>query len=492
MKKSFIVNTPFGIGFATSGEDLKDMLSFIEGFTGEGAERSEAQQPEEACDCENCQHNARVSEEKINLFSLFLSSVDELATLAFIEKDLTSDMNATFLALGEGHPQVIHFEKMLDLLKERIAEVSSEDAAPETQLSEEQLLERLSEDIAQVNKTSDLTVLQCFRQFMTTVLESDNPNKKREAELLIEKIDEQIARLEGENEPEDAGVNPVENVPTEKPLPAPEDIDEMTDHKEVGELQIELDKHRDELEKRRDEFGYGFEEKIKRIKSLQALAARRKAVLLADEEDAARAEKENKVEGKSAWEKRDPSLLGLYHVSSTVDIGSNMLASIDLGYTVDKEEMTNFVRRSTEILNELLKSEAEKMNAPEAPVEDSPDEELQGKHAFSFEAINDMTDYDELDKLQIELEGKMNQLSDKKQAEVDRFHEEMKRLEDLHTIAAGRKAAILDNKADIAHADMADKVKALQEAITRSQPHLLIHDDILEAMEILRERYSKQ
>lgn len=396
MKKQFIVNTPFGIGVATSEEDLKDMLSFVEGIAGEGAERSEAQQ-EEACDCENCQHNARASEEKLTLFSLFLSSVDELATLAFIEKDLTSDMNATFLALGEGHPQVIHFEKMLDLLKERIAEVSSEDAVPDAQLSEEQLLERLSEDIAHVNKVENLEVLNSFREFMTTVLESDNPNKKREAELLIGKIDERIAELTGGSDAD-------------------------------------------------------------------------------------------KVEDKSAWEKRDPSLLGLYHVSSTVDTGANILASVDLGYTVDKEEMVHFVRQSTEILNELLKSEVENMDAPEAPAEYPPEEEP----LPTLEEIKAMTDYDEVGKVQIRLEEELSRLVDEKRATIDKLHAEMNRIENLHTAAANQEAVILDNKADIAHADMADKVKALQEAITRGGEHLLIHEDIHEAMEILRERYSKQ
>lgn len=396
MKKQFIVKTPFGIGVATSEEDLKDMLSFIEGFTGEGAERSEAQQ-EEDCDCENCQHNARVSEEKITLFSLLLSSLDEVATLRFIEKDLTSDMNATFLALGDGHPQVIHFEKMLDMLKERIAEVSNENTPAEAQLSEEQLLERLSEDIAHVNKVENLEVLNSFREFMTTVLESDNPNKKREAEILIGKIDERITELTGESDAD-------------------------------------------------------------------------------------------KVEDKSTWEKRDPSLLGLYHVSSTIEIGTDILASVDLGYTVDKEEMTNFVRQSTEILNELLKSEVENMDAPEAPAEYPPEEEP----LPTLEEIKAMTDYDELDKLQIGLQAEQWRLSDKKQAIINEIHSEMKHVEELHAAASERKGVILNNKEDIARADIAESLKALQEAITRGEEHLLIHEDIHEAMEILRERYSKQ
>lgn len=396
MKKQFIVNTPFGIGVATSEEDLKDMLSFVEGIAGEGAERSEAQQ-EEACDCENCQHNERVSEEKLDLFSLLLSSLDEVATLRFIEKDLTSDMNATFLALGEGHPQVIHFEKMLDMLKERIAEVSNENTPAEAQLSEEQLLERLSEDIAHVNKVENLEVLNSFREFMTAVLESDNPNKKREAELLIGKIDERITELTGESDAD-------------------------------------------------------------------------------------------KVDSKSSWEKRDPSLLGLYHVSSTVDTGANILASVDLGYTVDKEEMVHFVRQSTEILNELLKSEVENMDAQEAPAEYPPEEEP----LPTLEEIEAMTDPDEVDKLKVELEKRREALVDEKWVIVDRFEEKIKPIEDLLTAATERKGAILNNKADIARADMADKVKALQEAITRGGEHLLIHEDIHEAMEILRERYSKQ
>ena len=103
-----------------------------------------------------------------------------------------------------------------------------------------------------------------------------------------------------------------------------------------------------------------------------------------------------------------------------------------------------------------------------------------------------MTDYDEVDKVQIRLEEELSRLVDEKRATIDKLHAEMNRIEDLHTAAANQEAVILDNKADIARADMADKVKALQEAITRSQPHLLIHEDIHEAMEILQERYNKQ
>lgn len=356
MQKQFIVKTPFGIGVATSEEDLKDMLSFVEGITGEGAEQGEAQQEEDdipsemdpnlealrnllengvvvkpknvECDCENCQHNAQLSEKRLTVFADLVVATASPGLLDFMKGDIESDINAATLALGKDHPQVVHLDKMLALVKERITELTGENDA-------------------------------------------------------------------------------------------------------------------------------------------------------------------DKVEGKTTWGKRNPDLLDLEHVSKTVDIGADMLASINLGYAVTKPQMVNLISRSIDILDEYLKSEVEKMNTQEAPVEDSSAEELQGKHAFSFEAINDMTDHDELDKLQIELEGKMSQLSDKKQAEVDRFHEEMKRLEDLHATAAGRKAEILDNKADIAHADMADKVKALQEAITRSQPHLLIHDDIREAMQILQERYRK-
>lgn len=516
MKKKFIVKTPFGIGVATSEEDLKDMLSFVEGISGEGAEQGEAQQAEEdtPCDCENCQHNAQLSEKRLTVFSDLVVATASPDLLDFMKDDIESDINAATLALGKDHPQVIHLDKMLDLVKERIAELgnpaqekgiadpiriiidkladaldkdfTSEVAKmgnPTSELmSDEELLERLSIDIEQVNNMEDLTALDCFRSFMTHILGSENPNKRREAELLIGKIDERVTELTGESDAD-------------------------------------------------------------------------------------------KVEGKTTWGKRNPELLDLDHVSKTVDIGADMLASIDLGYEIDKVKMTNLIRRSIDILDEYLKSEMEKMDSPETPVEDSPTEdvdlyesakesvlemtaieiegfqsaienkldiitsnvnardkakeleveklkelhvfaesqkaklkkmdtqetpvkdspaeELQGKHALSFEAIKAMTDHDEVDKLQIELERKLSLLSDKKQDEIDRIREEMKRIEDLHSAAAAQKAVILDNKADIAHADMADKVKALQEAITRSQPHLLIHDDIREAMEILQERYRK-
>lgn len=464
MKTKFKVTTPFGFGVATSEEDLKEMKAMIRKTHGEGveiqverisakvkmiggsvgsddkptlpsgiadileaiavvplgalfsdmtgAERSEAQQEEEdtPCDCENCQHNARVSKEKLSELTKLLASIDNLHTLRFMENDLVIEMNAVIIAQGEDHPQVIHFKKMIKLVKERIDEVGLLKATePEGEASDEEILERLSYDIANVNNLGDLTLLHSFRQFMSPLLESENPNQKREAELLIGKIDERITELTGESDAD-------------------------------------------------------------------------------------------KVEGKTPWGKRNPDLLDLDYVSTTVDIGADMLASIDLGYSVTNPQMISLIRRSTDILDEYLKSEVERMETEElsrearlddAPAEDSPAEELQGRHALSFEAINDMTDYDEVDKLQIELEGKMSQLSDKKQAEIERIHEEMKRLEDLHAAAAGRKAAILDNKADIAHADMVDKVKALQEAITLNSQHLIIHDDIREAMEVLQERYSK-
>ena len=463
MKKQFIVNTPFGIGVATSEEDLKDMLSFVEGIAGEGAERSEAQQ-EEACDCENCQHNAQASEEKLTLFSLFLSSVDELATLAFIEKDLTSDMNATFLALGEGHPQVIHFEKMLDLLKERIAEVSSEDAVPDAQLSEEQLLERLSEDIAQVNKVDSLEVLHRFREFMTAVLESDNPNKKREAELLIGKIDERITELAGESDAVKPGYSaPMEGAKKQTPFTPGNPSEQLSSWISSGSASPEI----------------------------QASLEKEHSLLPHDEDSLPTPgdidEMTNKVENKTTWGKRNPDLLDLDYVSTTVDIGADMLASIDLGYTTTKEEMTRLISRSTDILDEYLKSEVEKMNAPEAPVEDSPDEEP----LPTLEEIKAMTDYDKLDKLQIELQAEQWRLSDKKQAIINEIHSEMKHVEELHAAASERKGGILNNKADIARADIAESLKVLQEAITRGGQHLLIHEDIHEAMEILQERYRK-
>lgn len=107
------------------------------------------------------------------------------------------------------------------------------------------------------------------------------------------------------------------------------------------------------------------------------------------------------------------------------------------------------------------------------------------------ESIMSMSDYDEVDQMQISLESEMNSLSDKKQEIVDEIHAEMKRVEDLHAIAASRKAELLENKAASAHIHIADKVKALQEAITESAPHLLIHEDIAEAMDILKQRYRK-
>lgn len=434
MQKQFIVKTPFGIGVATSEEDLKDMLSFVEGISGEGAEQGEAQQAEEdtPCDCENCQHNAQLSEKRLTVFADLVVATASPVLLDFMKDDIESDINAASLALGKNHPQVVHLEKMLSLVKERIAELGnptqdkgvaepirmiidkladaldkdfiSEMAKmgnPTSELmSDEELLERLPNDIEQINNTEDLTVLDCFRSFMSNLLDSENPKKRREAELLIGKIDERVTELTGESDAD-------------------------------------------------------------------------------------------KVEGKTTWGKRNPELLDLDHVSKTVDIGADMLASIDLGYEIDKVKMTNLIRRSIDILDEYLKSEMEKMDSPETPVEDSPAEDPEVKQLLTVESIKAMTDYDEVDKLQIELEGELSRLADKKQATIDEVHAEMKRIEDLHSAAAAQKSVILDNKADVAHADMADKVKALQEAITRSQPHLLIHDDIREAMEILQERYRK-
>lgn len=397
MQSKFIIKTPFGIGVATSEEDLKDMLSFVEGISGEGAERSEAQQEEEACDCENCQHNARASEEKLAELTELLASIDDLDILRFMEKDAVIHMNAAAIGLGEDHPQVAHIEKVISHVQERIAELGNEDASPKAQLSEEQLLERLSDNIDHINKISDLTVLHYFREFMTTVLESDDPNKKREAELLIGKIDERLTELTGESDAD-------------------------------------------------------------------------------------------KVDNKTIWGKRNPELLGTDYVSTTVDIGADMLASIDLGYEITSTQMVNLISRSTEILDEYLKEQVEKMNAPEAPAEDSPDEEP----LPTLEEIKAMTDYDELDKLQIGLQAEQWRLSDKKQVIINEIHSEMSHVEDLHAAATERKGAILNNKADIARADIAESLKALQEAITRGGEHLLIHEDIHEAMEILRERYSKQ
>ena len=402
MKKQFIVNTAFGIGVATSEEDLKDMLAFVEGITGEGAERSEAQQSEESCDCENCQDNAQTSEEKLAGLTELLASVDDLDILRFMEKDAVLHINAAAIGLGEDHPQTAHLEKVVSCIQERIAKVDSGEAHTQSLKSDKELYERLSEDIAHVSKINNLIMLHSFREFMTAVLESDDPNKKREAEILIGKIDERITELTGESDAD-------------------------------------------------------------------------------------------KVERKTTWGKRNPSLLDLDYVSTTVDIGADMLASIDLGYKVSKKKMTNLISRSTEILDEYLKSEMVGMDAPEIPVEDfageGPDQE---EPLPTLEEIKAMTDYDEVDKLQISLEGELSRLYDKKRALLDGVHAEMKRIEDLHAAAANQKAVILDNKADIARAEMADKVKALQEAIERSQPHLLIHDDIREAMEILRERYRKQ
>lgn len=397
MKKSFIVKTPFGIGVATSGEDLKDMLSFIEGFTGEGAERSEAQQAEESCDCENNEYDARASEEKLAGLTELLASIDDLDILRFMEKDAGIYMNAAAIGLGEDHPQVVHLEKVVSHIQKRIAETGSEITPAQELKSEEELLEALSHDISFINNLDDLTVLHSFREFMSSLLESNNPNKKRDAEFLIGKIDERVTLLTGESDAD-------------------------------------------------------------------------------------------KVENKTTWGKRNPDLLGLDYVSTTVDIGADILASIDLGYTTTKEEMTRLISRSTDILDEYLKEQVEKMDAPEAPAEDSPDEEP----LHTLEEIEAMTDYDELYKLQVELQAEQWRLSDKKQVIINEIHSEMKRIEDLHAAADQRKAVILNNKADIARADIAENVKALQEAITRAEEHLLIHEDIHEAMEILRERYNKQ
>lgn len=403
MQKQFIVKTPFGIGVATSEEDLKDMLSFVEGISGEGAEQGEAQQ-EEACDCENCQHNARVSGEKIAGLTELLASIDNIDVLRFMENDAVIHRNAAAIAQGEDHPQVAHLEKVVSCVKERIAELKKEDGPTSEEMpepmSDEELLERLSIYISMVGSMNDLTVLDDLRNFMTRILGSENLDKRREAELLIGKIDERFTELTGESDAD-------------------------------------------------------------------------------------------KVEGKTTWGKRNPELLDLDHVSKTVDIGADMLASIDLGYAVTKPQMVNLISRSVDILDEYLKSETDKVDTPETPVEDSPAEDPEVKQLFTVESIKDMTDYDKVDKLQIELEGELSRLADKKQATIDEVHAEMKRIEDLHSAAAAQKSVILDNKADVAHADMADKVKALQEAITRSQPHLLIHDDIREAMEILQERYRK-
>lgn len=304
MKKQFIVKTPFGIGVATSEEDLKDMLGFVEGLTQEEEEGipSEMDPNLEAlqnllengvvvkpknveCDCENCQHNARVSNEKLAGLTELLDSINSIDILRFMENDAVIHMNASILGQGKDHPQVAHLEKVVTKIKERIAELG--------------------------------------------------------------------------NPAQDKGV--------------------------ADPIRIIIDK---------------------------------------------------------------------------------LAGALDKDFT----------------------SEVAEMNAPETPVEDSPDE----APLPTLEAIKAMTDHDEVDKLQIGLEWELSRLSDKKQVFIDEVHAEMKHIEDLHAAAANQKAVILDKKADIARADMADKVKALQEAITRSQPHLLIHDDIHEAMEILQERYRKQ
>lgn len=552
MTTKFKVTTPFGFGVATSLEDLQEFIGHIRELHGDdvkvkieqepvkvktiggsvdtaegaglpsmitdllekafGAERSEAQQ-EEACDCENCQHNARASEEKLAELTELLASINDLDILRFMEKDAGLHRDASILGKGKDHPQVAHLEKVVSQVQERIAELGNpaqdkdiadpisiiidklagaldKDFTSEVEkisrpaselMSDEEILERLSDDIAHVNKISDLTVLQCFREFMTTVLESDDPNKKREAELLIEKIDEQIARLEGENKPEDAVFDFIEFSKELVLTMSALEIDELLYSIEnklrvmaTADPGLQSEKTRLEIE---------------RLKELK-VSAESRITELTGESDA------DKVENKTTWGKRNPDLLDLDYVSTTVDIGADMLASIDLGYAVSKEQMTSLVRRSTEILDEYLKSEVELIESDELsrearlddePVDDSPTEEP----LPTLEAIKAMTDHDEVDKLQIELERKLSLLSDKKQALIDEVHAEMKHIEDLHAAAANQKAIIHDNKADIAHADMADKVKALQEAITRSQPHLIIHDDIREAMEILMERYRK-
>lgn len=360
MSKKYIVKTPFGIGVATSDEDLKGLLSFVTGAPVSKEEIAEmllgedrmTQEEVDACDCENCQHNAEVSAMKIAALREFIALVDHPAPLNFMKKDLDREIYNASQTLGEDHPATKHLKEMLKVVEEHNANLS----VPEDETGDE----------------------DCFYGTMHTsasMLIKDYPDAEAESKeeplLTIEQV---------------GGINSLEQL-------------EREDNR-VKELANSKGKQVDEL-----------------VAELQNLGILREYL----------------------WGRK--------------------------GELREQQAVTE--------------------------KEDNPGTEGTDEGIPTKESIMAMSDYDAVDQLQISLEAEMSRLSDKKQEIVDEIHAEMKRVEDLHSVAASRKAELLENKADIAHADMADKVKALQEAITRSAPHLLIHEDIMEAMEILKERYRK-
>ncbi|MBA4293887.1 hypothetical protein C0431_13070 [bacterium] len=341
MSKKFIVKTPFGIGVATSDEDLKELLSFVTGGPVSKEEIAEmllgedrmTQEEVDACDCENCQHNAEMSAKKIAALREFIALVDHPEPLNFMKEDLNREISNATVTVGEDHPATKHLKEMLKVVEEHNKKVSAPDAKPvETKKKKTRLKTGLrgilAYDIEMIRSITSLDQLKAMRAYLVTGRDAlGNDDKAAEVNTLIEEIDARLFDFDGA-----------------------EDLLEKEDN----------------------------------------------------------------------------------------------------------------------------------------PGTEGPDESIPTK-----DSIMAMEDYDAVDQVQISLEAEMNRLSDQKQAIVDEIHAEMKRVEDLHSVAATRKAELLENKAASAHIHIADKVKALQEAITESAPHLLIHEDIAEAMEILKERYRK-
>ncbi|MGF0347624.1 hypothetical protein ACQR3P_28705 [Rhodococcus sp. IEGM1300] len=307
MSKKFIVKTPFGIGVATSEEDLKGLLSFVEGITD--------QEEGDASDCPRCQAEADYNgqglpdeihemmdaisekianedgeilsfEQYVNRFMSELSSELKASKGEPVSGDERSESKSTpsmkdilEMIFGEQEPQQGEAPEEKPQQEERVVAgygvkttrreqtplttgdpleqlsswISSGTVPPsikaslekerarfaEDNLTEEDLLERLSIDIDWINSMHSNSMLDSFRDYLTSLPGETSSHRDREIEILVGKVDEKKASLSKNSVTEDDTNSWNE--------PTLEEINQMTDIEEIDRAHIALSSKSDAL-----------------------------------------------------------------------------------------------------------------------------------------------------------------------------------------------------------------------------------------------------